>query len=121
MRITTGSGALLLLLQLSCTAPLPLENFSLQGSERAPIRRERCSDEARREMSTLIVSRSNDEVAIRELIWAGLSTSARVGLASWLAECIQEGRPVAITSARSGGLLAHYDPDTGYRDYSAAD
>lgn len=54
------------------------------------------------------------EVFVGHEAWERRTTSARVGLASWMSKCLQEGGPVRIRATGSGRLLATYDPSSGY-------
>jgi hypothetical protein len=99
-------------------APVPITNFSLQGRASEPIEYDRCSSVAHDEMADLLVKADVEDdggvAVVREVVWDGLTVSGRVGLASWLSQCTQQGRPVAIVGDRLGRGLASYDPATGY-------
>lgn len=47
--------------------------------------------------------------------WERMLASARVGLASWISECAEDGGRVTIVAADSGAVLAVYDARNGFR------
>ena len=93
-----------------------LDGFRPLGNTIAPAQRDRCSDAARSEMATMIQEIGEGEVVIRESSWNRQATSGRVGIASWLSQCTQQGRPIQIRGDESGNTLARYDRLSGYEE-----
>jgi hypothetical protein len=80
------------------------------------IQLDRCSDAARAEMKSLIHEAGDgDVIVIDESSWWAISTSNRVGIASWLSHCTQERGTVRMQGNRTGAILASYDPRDGRR------
>ena len=93
-----------------------LDGFRPLGNNVAPAQRDRCSEAARSEMATMIQEIGEGEVVIRESSWNRQATSGRVGIASWLSQCTQQGRPIQIRGDESGNTLARYDRLSGYEE-----
>jgi len=97
-----------------------IEDFKLRGNHESPTVRDRCSEQARREMASVVGAISDGDVFVVESYWRTRATSARVGIASWLSQCTQEGRQVRILGDETRALLATYDRQRGYIPYHDA-
>jgi hypothetical protein len=101
--------------------PSMLEGGGYLVGDASSIQLERCSEAARSEMNDLIDGQlEGDVVMVKEAAWWAMSTSNRVGIASWFSQCMRERGGVQIHGNRTGTLLATYDPRAGYHS-SAAD
>ena len=66
----------------------------------------------------LLVSRTDGGAFwVDEEAWKRELTGTKVGLASWMSQCHQDGNPIEIVAAETGALLATYDGRTGLRSH----
>jgi len=83
------------------SAPSPIEAF--------------CDEQKWKKVGLDLARNEAGDFLVEREAWIQRSTSARVGLASWMSQCQLGGETVTILARRSGDPLATYDAATGYR------